>query len=167
MNRPIEHVDLELVHNEIARLSSQIIRSGEEHAPMLMITMLGEKPGTVRRSSVVAIPAFHVNQETKALLMPLIDKLVGPLIIVAHISEAWTIAAMPIEEAAKVNPGDISKNPNRIECLLIALHTMHHTYSSFHPITGTIGGVRDVQINPFDSKRESTGRLTRNPRITA
>lgn len=156
--------------------------TGKELMPQLAAVVMSDEPGKVRDVMVVdprLVSALHCDDGAKDVLMKLVrlilqhgapagGKNIAPDAVV-HIAEGWMVARQHTHDG-QLNIRDLAngyldgyasldEHPDRVETLMVTVHTRHKSYGGICPITSTDAG-RCATYVPLDPKGIMLGRLS-------
>jgi hypothetical protein len=163
---------LETIHEAVLGPVSQACAMGEISPRLLALSL--SAAGEVERTYELPerlLQVFFGGEEGKQMFSAFLRDVFAPdgrlrtnvpeicPDVLVQVNEAWMVEHGSAQDL-DVQP---SKHPNRIECLMISLHTEHGTVMVMHPILSK--PERHVDRRPFpqrgaDSLKNCQGRLT-------
>lgn len=146
--REAEQADFTFLYENLAKLAVAHYNENKSHPPMIMLVELDDVPGDPPNEMTIVDPVLietlHDSPKSKLLLWELIRSYLtrtGPLYevlirptgvkpdVVVHISEAWMVR----REGFDLD-GLPSEQPDRMEILMINMHTRNETIGGMCPI---------------------------------
>lgn len=156
--------------------------TSQELMPHLLGVVMGLEPGTIRKVMIVdpcLVSALHCDPSAKDVMMKLVRLILergipGPEGQIApdavvHVAEGWMLKRKHSSDRELHVPdladqylegyASVSEHPDRVETLMVTVHTPHKSYGGTCPITTTSTG-RQATYEPLNPKVLMLGRLS-------